>query len=167
MKWTIVQVITLIFLTLFMFILEEVSGNRTVQPSNGEWVAVYPSYSLFIVYLMVLGCFYLLFLFEAKKNKNVYSHKIWKLMPRLCVVIGIVSAILFIIGGIATPLFEWVQQLRFLLYLFFTYFMFLVFLFIFSIEHKRHNFKQSLEKTVHISFFWIVVLVMGIFFFLP
>ncbi|WNF38329.1 hypothetical protein RJD24_07860 [Bacillaceae bacterium IKA-2] len=153
MKWTIFQVITVIFLTLFMFIIEELSGNRNIQTSNGEWVAVYPSYSLFIVYLFVIGCFYLLFLFEAKKSKNVYSHKIWKLMPMLCVVIGIVSAIFFIIGGIATPLFEWVQQWRFLLYLFFIYFMFLVFLFIFSIEHKRHSFKQSVEKTVHISFF--------------
>lgn len=65
-------------------------------------------------------------------------------MPKICVTVGILSVILFLIGGTVGPVMAWVEQWRSLLYVFLIYFLFLIFLFIFSIEHKRHQSRNEM-----------------------
>ncbi|QOY35514.1 hypothetical protein AWH56_022990 [Anaerobacillus isosaccharinicus] len=164
MKWSIFQVVTVSFIFLFMWFLEHISGNRTIQPSNGEWTAVNSSYMTFLILALVVSCFYLLFLFEAKKAKTIFESSVWSRMPKICIIGGALSAILFIIGGTLGPIFEWVQQWRFLLYIFLVYFLLLVYVFIFSVEHKNKEFKKPYEKTILSSYFWTIAIFIVLFF---
>jgi len=147
-----------------MWYLEYITGNRTIQISSGT--AVNSSFVTFFIVALVISCFYLLFLFEAKKKKSIFASKVWAIMPIISINLGGLSTILFIIGGAIGPVFDWVQQWRFLLYIFFVYFLLLVFVFIFSIEHKKQRFKKSHEKAIHISYSWTLVLFLVLIVFL-
>ncbi|NIK12583.1 hypothetical protein [Alkalibacillus almallahensis] len=164
MRWSIYQLLTFSLIVLFMWFLEYINQNGTNPHSSGEWTAVNSTYMTFITVSLAITLFYLIFLFEAKKDNSLLDRSLWKVMPTICIVAGIVSVILFLIGGIFGPIMEWVEQWRSLLYVFMIYFLFLIFLFIFSIEHKNNRFKQRNEKTVHIAFIWTIVLFIVLYF---
>lgn len=128
-----------------------------------EWNAVTSPYITFFVVVLVLTCFYVLFLSGAKKKNNIFEHSIWGKMPKICIAVGVISVVLFIVGGTVGPLMTWVAQWRFLLHVLLIYFLFLVFLFIFSFEHKGQRFKQRSEKTIHISYICTLVLFFVLF----
>jgi len=163
-KWSLYQILMIPLIVIFMWLLEYTSGNRTNRVVSGEWTAVNSPYDTFLIIACVITFFYLIFLFEAKKNKSFLNHSIWDIMPGVCVAVGILSFILFIVGGTVGPIMAWVEQWRPLLYVFLIYFLFLVFLFIFSIEHKKQRFSQQHEKTIHISFIWTLLLFFVLFF---
>ena len=166
MKWSLFQLLTLTFIIFIMWFLEYITGNRTIQISSGEWTAVNSSLVPFFIVALLMSCFYLLFLFEAKKEKSIFASKVWTNMPIIFITLGVLSSILFIIGGAMGPVFEWVQQWRFLVYIFLVYFLLLVFLFIFSIEHKKQGLKKPYEKSVHVSYSWTLVIFLVLFVFL-
>lgn len=163
MKWSLYQILMILFIVVSMWLLEYTSENRTVQSTPGEWTAVNSSYATFFIVALVVVFIYFIFLFEAKKKKSFFSHPIWSNMPIICFAVGVLSIILFIVGVTAGPVMVWVDEWRFLLYVFFIYFLFLVFLFIFSINHKKQRYSQQHEKTIHNSFIWTLLLFFVLF----
>lgn len=164
MKWSIYQLLMVSLIILFMWYLEYINENRIVQPSSGEWAAVNSVYVTFLIIALVITGFYLIFLFEAKKENSFLQRPIWNVMPKVTVVVGVFSIVLFLVGGTIGPIMNWVEQWRSLLYVFLVYFLFLIFLFIFSFEHKRERRRQRSEKTVHVSYVWTIALFFVLFF---
>ncbi|WP_047980952.1 hypothetical protein [Ornithinibacillus contaminans] len=164
MKWSLYQILMISLIVVSMWSLEYISGNKTIQPVSGEWTAVNSAYGTFFIVALVVTFFYLIFLFEAKKEKSCLNHPIWTIMPKISVIVGILSTILFIIGGTIGPIMTWVEQWRSLLYVFFVYFLFLIFLFIFSFEHKKQRASQQSQKSIHISYIWTLILFFVLYF---
>lgn len=163
MKWSVYQIFVMIGMALFMWILESSLLNHTgVEMTRGQG-AVYSPLLTFVVLSFFITGFYIIFLFEAKKAHK-FLQPIWTYMPSLCIFIGGTSVVLFLLGGTIGPIGGWIEQARSLFYVFLSYFLFLIFLFIFSFEHKRKQFEQSPERTVHLSYFWTVMLFLGLFF---
>ncbi|SFJ76490.1 hypothetical protein SAMN04487936_10494 [Halobacillus dabanensis] len=164
MKWTIYQLLVMIGVTFFMWGMENINNENLIAQPPGEWTAVNSPLLTFLATGLLITGFYFIFLFEVKKKKNRFQHPVWIYMPQLCMAIGGVSFVLFLIGGTIGPLGGWVEQMRSLLYLILAYFLFLIFLFIFSFEHKRNRSAQATEKTIHLTFFWTLMLFFGLFF---
>ena len=146
-----------------MAVLELNEGNRIVS-SSSNWAPANNIYITFIIVTVVLSCFYLIFLFESKKSNNILERSFWNLMPKISISVGVVSIILFLVGGTVGPIMTWVEQWRSLLYVFLIYFLFLIFLFIFSIEHKKQRNNNRINKTILTSYIWTIVLFFVIFF---
>ncbi|MGM0845621.1 MAG: hypothetical protein ACQEUT_11640 [Bacillota bacterium] len=166
MKWSILQILAAFLMAVLMWGLEINSESINLQTSSGGWTAVNSPLLTFLMIVLIMTGIYLIFLFEAKKDSPIFRLSIWLRMPAILVAAGVLSVILFILGGTIGPLMEWVSQWRFLLYVFLIYFLLLIFLFIFSIELKRQKGTQTFEKTVHISFVWTLVLLFALFFLL-
>ncbi|MDQ0159995.1 hypothetical protein [Alkalibacillus salilacus] len=107
MKWSIYQLLTFSLIVLFMWFLEYINQKGTNPTSSGEWTAVNSTYMTFLTVALVITLFYLIFLFEAKKDNSLLDRSLWKVMPTICIVAGIVSVILFLIGGTFGPIMEW------------------------------------------------------------
>lgn len=164
MKWSLYQLLMVVLIVVFTWLMEYTSGDGVSQSFQGEWTAVHASFSTFFVVACIITFFYLILLFEAKKEKSFLNHSIWANMSKNCVVIGILSTILFMVGVTVGPLVDLVEMWRPLLYVFLIYFLLLVFLFIFSIEKgKQKNSKQH-ERSIHISFVWTLLLFFAVFF---
>ncbi|QAS51325.1 hypothetical protein HLI_03405 [Halobacillus litoralis] len=163
MKWLVLQILTVGVIGVLMATLELVAVSRLVSSSTG-WTPVNNVYITFSIVTAVLSCIYLIFLFEAKKRNNIFERSFWSLMPKISISVGVLSVILFLVGGTIGPIMSWIEQWRSLLYFFLIYFLFLIFLFIFSIEHKKQRNNNRINKSIHISFIWTVVLFFGIFF---
>ncbi len=163
MKWLLLQILTLGAIGILMAVLELNEGNRIVSYS-ANWTPVNNIYITFIIVTVVLSCFYLIFLFEAKKRNNILERSFWNLMPKITITVGVISITLLLVGGTLGPIMTWVEQWRSLLYVFLTYFLFLIFLFIFSIEHKKQRNNNRINKTILTSYIWTIVLFFVIFF---
>ncbi|HLR03265.1 MAG TPA: hypothetical protein VK111_11030 [Virgibacillus sp.] len=101
---------------------------------------------------------------KQKKKRVLLEHPVWRKMPIICIVVGVLSVILFIIGGTVGSITVWIEQWRFLLYVFLVYFLFLVFLFIFSVEHKKQTASRKTVTTIHISLVWTLLMFFVLFF---
>ncbi|UCZ53484.1 hypothetical protein LGQ02_01395 [Bacillus shivajii] len=165
MKWSILQISTAFAIIAIMAVLEFQTGYRTMEPTTGQWTPVYSAYVTFFIIALVISCFYFLFLFEAKKEKSLFSRKMWGNMPKKVLIVGALSAVLFIALGATGMVFEWVEEWRFLLYIFLVYFLFLIYVFIFSFEHKMKKFAKPYEKTAFISYIWTLLLFFILFVF--
>ncbi|RCW63886.1 hypothetical protein DFR57_11511 [Saliterribacillus persicus] len=163
MKWLLLQILTLGAIGILMGVLEWNEGKRVVS-SSANWTPANNVYITFIIVTVVLSCFYLIFLFEAKKSNNILERSFWNLMPKISISVGVLSIILFLVGGTVGPIMAWVEQWRSLLYVFLIYFLFLIFLFIFSIEHKKQRNNNRINKTIFTSYIWTIVLFFVIFF---
>ncbi|WP_102263275.1 hypothetical protein [Mesobacillus jeotgali] len=163
MKWFLLQILTLGAIGILMAVLELNEGNRIVS-SSANWTPANNIYITFFIVTVVLSCFYLIFLFEAKKNNNIFKRPFWNVMPKITISVGVLSIILFLVGGTVGPIMSWVEQWRSLLYVFLIYFLFLIFLFIFSIEHKKQRNNNRINKTILTSYIWTIVLFFAIFF---
>lgn len=164
MKWSLYQILMILFIVVSMWLLEYTSENRTAQSTSGEWTTVISSYGTFFIVALVVTFIYFIFLIEAKKDKSVLRYPFWENMPKITVAVGILSVILFIVGGTMGPIMTWVEQWRSLLYVFFVYFLFLIFLFIFSLEHKKERASQQNQKSIHISYVWTLLAFFAIYF---
>lgn len=163
MKWLILQILTLGAIGILMAVLEMNAGNRLASPSY-DWTPANNVYITFLILTFVLFCFYLIFLLEAKKSNSIFGRSLWDLMPKISISVGVLSIILFLVGGTVGPIMSWVEQWRSLLYVFLIYFLFLTFLFIFSIEHKKQRNKNRIKNTILTSYLWTVGLFFLIFF---
>jgi hypothetical protein len=162
-KWFMLQILTLGAIGILLAALEIYSANRIVN-SSAEWMPVNNVYATFIIVAVVISCFYLIFWLEGKKVTSIFERPFWTIMPQLIITVGILSIILFLVGGTLGPIMNWVEQWRSLLYIFLIYFLFLIFLFIFSLEHKKHRNKTPINKTIFTSYIWTIVLFIVVFF---
>lgn len=161
-KWSLFQILTVSLLSLFLIVFEFINVDRTISFREGT-NAVNSPYATFFVVVLIITAFYLVFLLEAMKEKNLFDHQVWDKMPMFCGFLGTLSIIGFLVLGTAGPLMNWVMYLPFLFYVCLIYFLFLLYLFIFSLEHRWRN---SNEQSIHMSYFWTLLLFFILFFLL-
>ncbi|MGD6844642.1 hypothetical protein ACQCVH_19275 [Bacillus infantis] len=101
-------------LGILMAVLELNEGQRIVSYS-ADWTPANDIYITFIIVAVGVSCFYLMFLFEAKKKNNFFEKPFWNLMPKVSISVGLVSVILFLVGGTVGPIMTWIEQWRSLL----------------------------------------------------
>ncbi|KMJ55813.1 hypothetical protein AB685_25280 [Bacillus sp. LL01] len=166
-KWSTFQVLIVANMILFMFMLERMVSSHTFQPPTAGGGAVNTSFSTLLVYTIILLGLYLLFLFEAKKNRALFRHRAWLKMPQLTLLIALIAASIFILMATMGPLFNWVVQYRFLLYILGVFFLLVTFLFVFSLIHKRRFQTRHVESSIHWSLIWTALVFMGTFFVFP
>ncbi|WP_218240645.1 hypothetical protein, partial [Pseudomonas sp. 2822-17] len=134
-KWTIYQCLTVVSLLVIFFLAEINAGSVNITVSSEQITPFNNGITYFLFVGIILGCFYLLFLFEAKKGSNFFSRSVWGKMPWITFTLGIVSLILFMLSALLGPLFQWVEQWRYLIYIFFSYFLLILFVFTFSLVY--------------------------------
>ncbi|WP_416148334.1 hypothetical protein ACM26V_19230 [Salipaludibacillus sp. HK11] len=163
-RWTIFQFLTASLLIGILAFVENQSGTTTVAAGT----PINSRLSIFLFITGILGCFYLMFLFQTLKTNTFFHHSFWKNVPILIMVIGVLSTIAILFTGTLGPLFEWVQQWRFLIYLFVVYFLLLYFVLVLSIVRNYQLDNDLGRKTTHLAFGWSLgVLVIGMFFVSP
>ncbi|RKD75964.1 hypothetical protein ATL39_0174 [Sinobaca qinghaiensis] len=150
-KWSIFQTVLLIMLAGYFYLLETSSTKINDASSAGSFTAINSVYSLLLFIGVVIVCFYLLLFFQQKKNSKFLHSPIWKKMPLLAILSGVVSLFLFILIDISIDLYSLVQNYRIYLYVFISYFLFLVYIFIFSLLSNFIMNDQPKEKTLHFS----------------
>lgn len=163
MRWLLLQFLTVGVIGLLMALLEMNAGNR-IAGSFSAWTPANNVYLTFLIVTVILSCFYFIFTLEAKKSNSLLERPFWSRMPKVIIAVGVLSIILFLVGGTVGPIMTWVEQWRSLIYVFLIYFLFLIFLFIFSIEHKKQRNKSRINKTIFTSYIWTIVLFFVIFF---
>ncbi|SDI78121.1 hypothetical protein [Natribacillus halophilus] len=149
-------------LLIFIFICIE-SFSASIVSLFG--VTEIPPYFSVLFIMLVLSCFYFLFLFEAKKDNNIFASSLWRIGPLVTGIVGAIAAVVFIVSAEFLPLITWMQEWRVLLYAFFGAFLFLVFLFVFSIVHKYQT-GSSDENKLHLTLVLLFVFVLALFFLL-
>lgn len=167
-KWTIYQGLILLAFIGVLYLAEVLSGELNLTVSSGNSTLINSGFGFFIFSGIVLSCFYLLFLFEAKKGKQLFSHPLWNKMPVIIVGVGTVSVFIFMFSSFLGPLFQWTEQWRFLIYIFFSYFLFLLFVFVFSTVRNSRMKGEGNEKAAHLAYLWTaVVILISLFFIQP
>ncbi|MFD1606136.1 hypothetical protein [Oceanobacillus luteolus] len=107
--WNLYQILMILLIVTSMWLLEFTSQDRTVQLTTGEWTTVIPSFGTFFIVALIVTFIYFIFLFEAKKDKSLLNNPIWSRMPKITVIIGVLSVIVFILGGTIGPIMTWVE----------------------------------------------------------
>lgn len=154
-RWTIYQFILLIALIVSLSIIDLIfTVNQIVSDYD-------TAYLMLLFHFWILFFIYLFFLFETKKEKSLFSKPIWSKMPLIIFALGVLSFGLFIYTAMNGSLMNVIAQSAWFVFSFFIYFYLLVFVFIFSIEFKRTKTKRNVEKTVHLSFLWTTLLLVG------
>lgn len=162
MVWFIYQLLIISVLVIFNIYIEYTSGNNLSLPSYGSPVNSVFSVIFFLSFHF-LG-YYLLILFESKKEKNILLYSFWKYVPMVSFLIIVVS---FFIMMLAFPsLFNFVEQYRVVLYILIQYFLFLFYIFVFAIILKLLSTKEDFLKFSKRANTYSVWIVIGVFFLL-
>lgn len=166
-RWSIFQIVTVVLLISSMFIADLFKKDITVPMDSSQMGLPLPAYMTMLFIVVIIGCFYLITIFQFKKNPIMLSHSIWRKMHIITIVIFTISLLTFMALVVFTPLDEWIQTWRGLLYLIMTYFLFLIYWFILSIVNKYSKTNMPKINKIHFSFVGTALLLIVIIFFLP
>lgn len=166
-RWSFFQIIVVLLLISSMFVADIFNQNISTPMGSNQIVLPLPAYMTMLFIILIVGCFYLITIFQFKKNSIILSHSIWNKMHIITSVIFSVSLLIFITLAVITPLDEWIQKWRGLLYLIITYFLFLIYWFILSIVNKYTKNNTPKMHKIHYSFVGTALLLIIIIFFLP
>ncbi|PWA10667.1 hypothetical protein DCC39_10890 [Pueribacillus theae] len=164
-KWTFFQIITLLFLVIAMFCADLYKKDIAVPMSSNSYLIFKPIFLAMLFIIIVVGCFYLITIFQNEK-KTIMSHPIWSKMHIISLLIFGISTFIFIVLAITSPLAEWVQEWRWILYFIICYFLFLIYWLVLSIINK-YSTSITTKKKIHLSYLTTVLILFFIIFFLP
>ncbi|WP_156906606.1 hypothetical protein [Alteribacter aurantiacus] len=107
MKHWLLQGMTVLVIGLLLFALEYIGSQRTVESVASECSVIHSGTMTFMIVSVIVVGFYVLFTLEGKKSNNLLNRSFWTQMPFVSGLVGIVSAVLFLAGGVFGPLMEW------------------------------------------------------------
>src|SRR5690625_3052311 len=122
------------------------------------------SKSLYIlggIFFLVITWIYVTFYFQYKKHPKLLEHKIWRYMPVVIFLVGLISMILFIILVTIGPFLDWLGQGSWFLYIILVYAMILYYIFIITVVQK---FNENKQNVFHLSYTWALGLLIVIAF---
>lgn len=150
-KWTKYQLlVSIIFIALIMM---NHQFSQQIR-STLTWVQTYIEPSLLIMFftiILVIWGFTILLLLQEKKNRYLFSHRIWRIMPAISGVIFLLSMIAFIVLGI-TVFSELKAEMYWILDVMIIYFLVLFDLFILSVilrYGKADTHKNVITKSAN------------------
>ena len=150
-----------------MFLADLFNENISVPMSSNQIGLPVPAYMTILFIIVIIGCFYLITIFQFKKKSTILSHSIWNKMHIISSLIFIFSIFILMVLVVGTPLDEWIQKWRWILYLIINYFLFLIYWFILSLVNKYGSKTITKPKKIYFSFLWTVLLLILVIFFLP
>lgn len=131
-KWTVFQLLTIIFLGLFIV------GKQVFQQKITEFISlinlgIQPAIVITFLTIIVTtwGCA-LQFYWQARKGNQLFTHKVWRIMTALSGVLLLLSLIGFLILGM-TVLSSVTSELHWLIDILVIYFLALFYLLVLSI----------------------------------
>lgn len=158
-RWIIYQIFLVIILFACLTIIDlNFTVNQIVNDYNS-------AYLMLLFHFWILFFIYLIFLFEAKKSKNVFMYPIWRKMPFIILTLSLLSLGFFMYMAMNDSLLNLMAQSAWFVFSLFIYFYLLVFVFIFSLEFRKVKAKRNIEKTVHLTFLLSTLLLVGAFIF--
>lgn len=165
-KWTKFQWgITVIVCAVILLINTYYESVRSVLKTIDEkWVPA-SVVILFITVLFVVWMVALLFYFQERKGKPLFTHKIWRVMPAMIGVSLVVTFILFVMLGLTVlqnvdASNQWIVNLMVILFLT------QVYMLILSI-YVRYNERKTNREKILSSANATVLLLLVILFFMP
>lgn len=135
-----------------MFIADLFKKNVTTPMELNQVGLPLPAYVTMLFIVAIVGCFYLITIFQFKKDPGILSHRIWEKMHIITILIFTASLLIFVTLIVVNPLDEWIQKWRGLLYLIMIYFFFLIYWFMLSIVNKYMATTMSKINKIHVSF---------------
>ncbi len=166
-RWSFFQIITVLLLICSMFVADLFKKNITNSVELNQVGLPLPAYMTILFIVAIVGCFYLITIFQFQKNPSILSHPIWRKMHIITISIFTASLLIFVTLIVVTPLDEWIQKWRGLLYLIMIYFFFLIYWFMLSIVNKYMATTMSKTNKINVSFAGTAFLLIVIIFFLP
>lgn len=157
LKWTLYQLLIILVLIVLLYLVDGFGISIAITGDTSNEGRIFRSLLIAGVLIALVACIYLIMFFQQKKNPNMLSHPIWSKMPIITFVVGFISIVLFLSLGTFGPLMDWVDHLRWLLYLLAIYFIWLFFLFVLSIIVK---IKRSQYRVLDLTFLWTCLLLL-------
>lgn len=162
-KWTLYQLLVILVLIVLLYLLNGFGISIAISGDTSGAGRVFKSLLTAGVLIALVACIYLVMFFQQRKNPDMLSHPVWSKMPVIIFAVGFVSIVLFLSLGTFGPLMDWIDHLRWLLYVLVVYFIWLFFLFVMSIIVK---IKRSQDRILDLTFAWTcIVLLVSIFIF--
>lgn len=165
-KWTKFQWGIMVILCAVILLINTYyeSVRSVLKTIDEKWVPA-SVVILFITVLFVVWMVALLFYFQERKGKPLFTHKIWRVMPAMIGVSLVVTFILFVILGVTVlqnvdASNQWIVNLMVILFLT------QVYMLILSI-YVRYNERKTNREKILSSANATVLLLLVILFFMP
>ena len=164
-KWTLYQVLIVIGFSLAIIVTnvftEKISAffsfvNSFIEPS----ILI-----IFFTVILIIWGFSFLLLLQEKKERPLFIHKIWRIMPAIIGIILIISFIIFLILGV-TVLSQVTPEMHWIFDLLIVYFLVLIYLFVLSIM-LRYGKADTNKGTIMTSANVTVLVLLVIIFLFP
>ncbi len=100
-----------------------------------------------------------MFFFQIEKHKDLFQSVFWNKAPITFIIVAVCLITLFIIFGVTGDLFVWVENQRWLIYLFMTLFISVFYLIVISFVSKYNNLppKSIIKVSFYGTFLFIVI----------
>lgn len=164
-KWTIYQLLIIIGFSILLILMNVFSGQVSTLLS---FVDSFIAPNIFIIFFstnLIVWGFSLILLFQVKKGKSLFVHKIWRIMPAIMGVVLFVSAGIFIALGV-TVLADLGQGMQWVLDLLIVYFLVIFYLLVLSIT-IRYGKADTAKNKIMISANAAVLILLVVILFIP
>lgn len=162
-KWTLYQLLIILVFVVSLYFVNAFGASVAITGDTSNSGRVFKSLLTAGVLIALVVCINLIMYFQQKNYPNMLNHPIWSKMPILTFAVGFISIVLFLSLGTFGPLMEWIDHIRWLLYLLAIYFVWLFFLFVMSIIVKV---KRTKAHVLDLTFGWTcIILLVTIFIF--
>lgn len=162
-KWTGLQIGTLIFIGLFVIGKQVFQQQITVIISSIN-IGIQPSIVItFLTIIIVIWSCALLFYWQARKGKQLFIHKIWRIMPAITGVLFLLSLIGFLILGM-TVLSTVTPEMHWLIDMLVVYFLALFYLLILSAVVRYGKSESQVSKITISANIAVLILILTLFF---
>ena len=162
-KWTGLQIGTIIFIGLFVIGKQVFQQQITVIISSIN-IGIQPSIVItFLTIIIVIWSCALLFYWQARKGKQLFIHKIWRIMPAITGVLFLLSLIGFLILGM-TVLSTVTPEMHWLIDMLVVYFLALFYLLILSAVVRYGKSESQVSKITISANIAVLILILTLFF---
>ncbi|CDQ20840.1 hypothetical protein SAMN05192559_10823 [Halobacillus karajensis] len=150
--------LSIIGLFAFFFSVETIGSDLfTSFVSNNN--STFIQFSVGLLILVLLGFSFFLTSFQNKKYEgNIFKSNFWRSAPFIFVIAETLLIVLFIVFGVTGDLFVWVENQRWIIYLFMTSFILILYLAVVSIVARFNESSQSILKvSFYGSFLFLII----------
>ncbi len=164
-KWTLYQLVILLGFTILIVLNQlYVASVRTFFSFIEQWVPT-QIFIVFFTIIIVVWCAALLLIIQTKKKKDLFVHKIWRIMPAIMGVLFILSfclAMFLFMTSLAniSPTYFWLLDVSII------YFNVILYLFILSL-FIRYGKKDKAENKIIVAAHTTVLLLFIVLWMLP
>ncbi|GGK08254.1 hypothetical protein GCM10007063_33310 [Lentibacillus kapialis] len=156
-KWTIYQFLVILTLIILVYLVNGLGISVAITEDTSNEGRIFRSILTAGFLIALVACIYVIIFCQHKKRPNMLSHSIWSKTPTILFAVGFISIVLFLSLGTFGPLLDWIEHVRWLLYVILIYFIWGFFLFVMSIIVK---IKGSQNRVIEHTFVWTCLILL-------